>query len=252
MQSSINIQELLVLFRKKWYWIVAGVLASVLIAVLYTTFGMTEQYSATASILISNSPVAYSSGGDSVSNTDISASNKLGNNYAYLLKNQGFRESIAKEVNKDESLVALLGRQVTAGEINGALSFSTITDTIILNVYATTSSPELAMAIVNAVYKLAPSEIDSFGMGSAKGMDKAEGAYKVSPIMSKNITIAFVAGLLIVLIIIFLFYLFDNTVKGEDQLKDALDVIVLGEIPSVEKLNTNNTNNNAKGKSAAK
>ena len=125
---------------------------------------------------------------------------------------------------------------MTNGAIKGAVSMSSVDETAMLRITATTTDPELSKAICDAYAALAPIQLkEVMEMGTIKPMgDEAKPGTKVGPNVTKNAILGGVIGMVLACAIVLVIYMLDNTVTGEREIKRRLNVTVLGEVPSLQ------------------
>ena len=103
-----------------------------------------------------------------------------------------------------------------------------------LRISAETGDPQLSAAICNELAALAPGVLEQVvKAGSVEVIGKAQAAKAPSsPNTKRNTLLGAVLLLVLSCGATILVYLLDNTVKGEEDIRQRLDLPVLGEIPS--------------------
>ena len=109
-------------------------------------------------------------------------------------------------------------------------------ETSLLRVTVTTSNPQLSKAVCDALAEAAPGTIKEvmMGMGSISILDSAHTGVRVGPHVSRNIIIGGMIGFVLSYGLFLVLHLLDNTVHDEHELKNRLDVTVLGSVPTLE------------------
>lgn len=221
-----NKWELKTLTSLVWHnmkWLVAGVLAGVLVSLLWTRFLVTPLYTSYIQLYCTNSTQNSQSG--SISSSDITAARNLVDTYAVILKSDEVLDPVAEA----------LGNGLTAADIRRSITLSAVDDTAVMQITATTSNPQLSADICTQVAQVAPDALKRImHVGSAETIGTAKVASSPSsPNYSRNVLFGGICGLVIVLLLLLVLHMRDNTVRGEKDLKELLpDVPVLGEIPS--------------------
>lgn len=160
----------------------------------------------------------------------LSASQLLVNEYIVILKNDAILTNVAAHLREQGS-----GYVLTNSAIRGAVSMSSVDETAMLNIAVTTTDPNLSKAICDAFAAVAPSQLmEVMEMGSIKPMELAKPGVKVGPNVTKNAMLGGVVGLVLACGIILLITMLDNTVTGERDLRQRLNVTVLGEVPTLQ------------------
>ena len=174
---------------------------------------------------------------DNVNN--ISNSKQLVNTYMEVLKDDAVMNAVGEQLIKqfDENTLSQNFKlsetgKITPSSIRACLAISSVTDTSAVKVTATTKNAEVAAAICNDLTKVAPQYVeDAVGVGSINTIDTAQVYYTpVAPNTLKNTMIGGAAGLMLIVMIIFLLDFFDNTIKDSDALANKYKKAIIGEI----------------------
>ena len=217
-QDEIDLAALFRYYLSKWYLVLAGLVAGILVAGAVTYFLITPKYTATSKLyMVSNSS-------DSIVNlSDLNIGTSLSNDYKELLKVRPILEEIAEEENLP----------YTYEQISGMVSISTITNTRILVISVTSKSPKEAQTIANALADKAVETIPVL-MDTARP-NIAERAIvpnsKSSPSMSRNVLIGGLLGLVAVLAILTAIFLTDDTVTTSEDVEKVLGILPMTVIP---------------------
>lgn len=223
MENKWELKVLAALLWRNMKWIVAGVLAGVLLALLWTRFLITPLYTSYIQLYCTNSTQSSQSG--SISSSDITAARNLVDTYSVILKSDEVLDPVA----------AALGNGLTAADIRRSITLSSVDDTAVMQITATTSNPQLSADICTQMAQVAPEALKRImKVGSAETIGTAKVASSPSsPSYPRNLVLGGFCGLVIVLLLLLVFHMRDNTVRGEEDIKQLLpDVPVLGEIPS--------------------
>ena len=112
------------------------------------------------------------------------------------------------------------------------LTFSSIENTALLRISVTADDPTFAAEVAHVVSETAPQMLQKVvGAGSVKTVGSARQGAKTAPNEAKMTLIGALLGFAITAAIILIRYINDNTVKTEADIKQRLDVPVLGVIP---------------------
>lgn len=222
MEKTFDIKELLDLFLKRIIIIAAcGLIGGVALYVVSAYF-VTPQYTSATRLYVNNNNAVKM---DRIQNADIAASQELVSTYAIILQDSDVLQQAAD----------LVGGGITGDRIRRMISVSSVNSTEIMEIRTTSSDPELSAKVSNAVANIAPSVLKRVVKA---GSVEVIGTAKVprvpsSPNVSRNSIIGIMFGVLLSMGIIFMIQFFDNTVKGEDDLKIRYNIPVLGEIPDL-------------------
>ena len=143
-----------------------------------------------------------------------------------LLDSNSFYNSVSKELNE----------KYTASQLKSMIKFESIEDTEVFKALVNSGSPSESKNIGNAIAKIAPKTIANVkDTAKLKIVDKATTPKApTSPNVSRNVMIAFAAGLIISLIISFVRDFLDVKIKYNDEMTTVLDLPLLAAIPDFE------------------
>ena len=225
MQGKITFNDILYLLRKYIGWIVAFTLIGAVAAMGYSTLFLKEKYTATCQLYVNNLSSDSSTG--NINNADLAAAIRMVNTNIAILKSNVMLKAINEQ----------LDRKIGTGAISNSLSFTAEEEASIIKISSTTDNPALSAEICNLLTELAPEILyDIQGAGSAKRIDIAtEPQSPSSPNIPSNTLMGGILGFIISFGILIVRFMFDNTVKGEEDIRQMFDIPVLGEIPSFGK-----------------
>lgn len=223
MQEEISLKELWFVIQKRWKWILLCTVLGGLLFYLVTEFFIPKRYTSSLELYVNNSENASSSGNVDVN--DITASQKLANTYIVVLKNPSVLKQVASKLGS-----------LTADELSDVLSFNSVEETEVLRISAETKDPQLSADICNAVAEVAPSVLQRVvKAGSVDIIGAAEPSAEPSyPHVMRSTFIGALLFLILSNAAFFVIYFFDNTVKGEEDVRQRLGIPVIGEVPSMD------------------
>ncbi|MGG5260592.1 polysaccharide biosynthesis tyrosine autokinase [Phycicoccus avicenniae] len=218
----MELQDYLLVVRKRWRVIVLVVLAAVFLSTV-ATLTSTKQYESTTQFFVSTTGSE-----DSVSLLQGSTfTQQRVKSYTQLLSTPRILDPVAQAVGGDATSVA---RQVTA---------TTPPDTVLIEVAVRDSDPERARAIGTAIaaeFPAAVSELES-PQGAKSSPVKVTvvqppttPAGPVSPKPLRNVALGAVLGLLLGLGLAVLRQVLDKGIKTADDVKQITDAPILGAI----------------------
>lgn len=215
-EVEIDLSELFKLLKKNIKLIIILVLAGITIAVFITTFFIDKKYASQGSILLKAEVVD-----GSIDSSQLNANNMMVNNYIELLQGNTIQNKVADNLN------------ITGDEVNAALKVTNTAETQIIEIYATTTNPELSKNIVEETITVFTTLVqEKLNVTNLTIVDQPEiNANPVSPSMTKNILIGGIIGVVISLAYILLTYLLDTKIKSGEQAEQILGVPLLGIIP---------------------
>lgn len=232
---DIDLQELLMLYLRKWWMIILCAVLAGAIAFGGTYCLMTPMYKANVSVYVNNNRENPEDG--YVSYNDLSVSLRLVNTYINIVTSNRVLEKVSEE----------LDHEYTAAELAGYLSAEQLNNTEIFQVFATHPDPEEAARIANAVAKVAPEEIaDVIEGSSARIIDMAKvPTQKASPNYTTMTLLGAAAGVLIAIVAMTIRQLSDTRIKDEDDLVTMFNLPILGRVPEFSQMDEMNKAGNA-------
>lgn len=211
--------------RKKIWVVLISVILCGAIALVGTVFLIAPKYQSSALLYVNNS-VSLGSASVSVSYSDLTASKSLVDSYLVILNSRGTLLDVIDyaEVNR------------TYGELRGMISASAVNNTEIFQVVVTSTDPNEAEAIANAIAEVLPKRIASIIEGSsAKVVDYAiVPSVASSPSYSNNTILGVLVGFILSVGVIVLVELFDVTLKEEEDIKRCSNYPILASVTDME------------------
>lgn len=223
MENKSNIiKRILDILQSKELIVISILIASVLLGYIYSYGFVTPKYKTSSTLLL-----IPNNENEKITSSDLNLNSELISTYSNIAKQPKILKQVIQNLNLD----------MTEGELLENLKISNIAGTYIIEITVESVMPEEAMDIANEVSKVFLNEIkEIYNLENIGIIDKAElpiHPYNINHI--KDILLFLIAGMLVVCLIIVIRYLFDNTVKTEEDIEDYIELKTLGKIP----LNTN-------------
>ena len=224
-QKNINSKEFVFAIVKKWYLIVASVVAAFLIALIYTASFVTPLYASTAKIIIFNKTET-----STINDLELSAS-------LYLTKD--FKEIITDKAVLGEVSTMLMDKY-SIPKLKRSISINNPQNTRIIEITALTPNPEDSKKIVDAVCDVSQEKlVELMGLDRISLISNGDAVRSPSvPIVGKNLLLGSLIGLLIGMIIVYISYIIDNKITSSEDVEKIFGISVLATIPYNNKQKT--------------
>ncbi|MDY4515065.1 MAG: Wzz/FepE/Etk N-terminal domain-containing protein [Lachnospiraceae bacterium] len=217
-QEEIDLGELLLYFKKKLVLIIAVFVIGMVGAGLFTRFLITPKYTATAKLYV------VSASGKSVVNLDdLRLGTTLSTDYKELLMARPIFTEIIEE----------LGLEYTYRQLKSMVSIEGVGDTRILAITVVSTKPKEAMDIANALTDKAITYLPKL-MGITPpniSEDAIEPAMPSSPNLAKNAMLGGILAAIVLMGILTVLFLKDDTVKTSEDVEKLIGVVPLTVIP---------------------
>ena len=187
-------------------------------AFLFTQLRVTPTYESTTKIYILNKQENAS-----VTYSDIQLGTQLTKDYAELIQSRFVLEEVVQG----------MGLDLTYEQMKEKVSVTTPTDTRILAITVKDSDPVMAMKMANAIREAAAVHI--MNVMDIQAVNVAETANmpmkKSSPSVLKNTFIGGLLGVFLIIAVVLVRYLMDDTVKTPEDVEKYLQLSTLAVIP---------------------
>lgn len=222
-EIEIDLREVfLILLGKLWLILLVGIFTAS-IAFAYSQFVIDPVYESTTQIYILNKQE-----NNTVTYSDVQLGTQLTKDYAELIESRHVLEEVIEElqlqaINPDMDYEALLEK----------VKVTTPTDTRILAITVSDTDPVLAMEIANSIREAAAVHIKNvMDIEAVNVVDTANlPTEKASPSVFKWTVIGGFIGAFLVMAIVLVWYLLDDTIKNSDDVERYLGLSTLALIP---------------------
>ena len=231
----INILEYLSEIKKNCRNIAIITLSFILIASIYTTFFMKQDYEATVKVFIGKQK--FKNTMQSYNNEEVTLYQRLITTYSEVIKS---KKLINKSINESKinSLKEIDGK-IEYGSVIGNLTVNPITDTQIIELKYTSKNPQQSY---NLIYSMTENLIayskELYPTVNIKVLEQVN--VNSSDLISKKIMvmgIGFIGGLIVSIGSVVMMMYFNNTFKSKETLEKELGLVVLGTIPDIQGIN---------------
>lgn len=227
MEEKIDLRQYWGVLRKRWIIVVALPLIAALTSGVISFFVIKPVYQASTTLIVGKK--AAESGQEAVKMLDnnvLQANQQLAKTYALIAQSRTVEEKVIEE----------LDLELTVEGLDRLISINQVKTTEILEIRVSNTNSELAASIANTMaQEFSKAVIEIKKVDSVSIVDTAVIPDKpIKPNKLLNILIAFVAGLMVSLGLVFLLEYMDNTVKTSSDVEKLLGIPVLGIIPDYE------------------
>ena len=225
-EAEIDLVDLFGFYMSRLPLLIIAVVVGALIAGLYTHFLVPNRYTATSKMYM------VSSSSDSVVNlSDLNLGTSISNDYVELMKSRPVIEDVIDKLELKYDYDRLVKM----------ISLSVITNTRIVRIAVTSTSPQEAMSIANQLARTAKVQLPKVMDAPAPTIveDAVLPTVKSSPSLTKNVLIGALLCLIAVLAVLTVLYLQDDTFKSSEDVEKEFGILPLSVIPEgiIEGLN---------------
>ena len=211
----------------RWLWLIAlvAVIAGAVVY-CYSKFAIPEQFQSSTKVYMLN---RTESGSDMPTTQDLQVGTQLSQDYAQMITSRYVLESVIKD----------LGLPYSYEGLKGLVNVSRPNDSRIIQITVTNTDPQQAQIICRAVREAASRHIQSvMDIDAINVVDDANlPTHKSAPNNTKNAMIGALIGGIIVIAVVVIRYLLDDTVKTREDVEEKLGISCLALIPLDEGMN---------------
>lgn len=222
--ETVDIKSLLQLLKKYNLLIFTSAIIGVGIAACLTFFYLTNQYSASTQVLVTQA----NDNANTVQSTEVQANIQMVNTYSIIMQSKDLLKKVAQDYP-----------QYTVKELRKKLVIASDSNSQVINVTVTDEDPRLAVAIVNRLTDIFIQE--SKGLIKTNIVSVLSRAYledseqPSGPNHKIHLVIGLLIGLFMSIIIIITKELFDTSLKTEEMIEETLHLPFLGGIYQLNK-----------------
>lgn len=224
MEKKIDLMGLLNLYKLHIVWILIVSILTGVGGYVYSKVFVDPLYTSSAKMYIN----AQFDEEGRTSNTILTSSRRLLETYStILLESEDFLMELG----------ASLPVKMSPSQLRGAIKLSSVSDTEIMKITVTTVDRNLSYEICKKFSDAAPSLLYEVAQaGNVKVFSEPTKPMGRSyPDNVQFATTGVIFGFCVYSALLFVFYIFDNSIKSADDVKDRLGMPVLGEVPSFNK-----------------
>ncbi len=241
-EQEISLRDIFgLLISKLWIILLAAIVGGVSVFVV-SKFMIAPKYSSHVSMYVRNRASDDAEQRTVVDAQTISASKSLVATYIQILNDDIVMDEVGSRLSELYEKSDLREHfsfdsegNITADSVRACYTMEAANETEILRITAVTKNPKLSANLCNIMADVAPDFIIRVvGAGSVEKIGDAKIYYgKVSPNVSRNTMLGFLAGGVIAVAIVLLINALDNTVKEANELNGKYQKPIIGEIMSI-------------------
>lgn len=220
--EEINIKDLLAYFKSKLVYMLIIILLAVGLGIFYKALVEEPIYKSSTSLILTGFS-STSEDESTINNNDLTINQKLLTTYQQITKSRKVLSKVIDELNLDYEVE----------ELAKNISVTGVTDTEIIQITVSDKNAKRAYKIVKKIADVFSDEVrDIYNVSNVSVLDSAEIAKEPSNMsLTKSICLYVAVGTIASVLVVFVAYYFDTTVKTVEQIESKLDVPVLGSIP---------------------
>ena len=223
--KTLDIMQLLRVVLRKWFIVViAGTIAAV-IGFIYSSYYITPLYKASSTMLVDLRNSVH----EDLSSEQINVAEKYVSTFAYIMKTNTVLQPVIDDLGLKESVSSLASK----------IDIYTLEETLLIRVAINYPDPDIAMKIVKSIGQNAPEIINQrITSGYITEIEAPSVIINpVTPNIPRYTVTAAALGIALAVFVIVAFALFNNKIKSVEELQDAVDLPLLGVIPTLQKKN---------------
>ena len=221
-EKSISVYELIALFKRYLILIIAaGLIGGICTYCVYSWF-VDPVYEASAKMIVNSRQEQTGS----MTNDQITSAQKLVDTYAIIIRSRPVLEPVVEKLDLKMSVESL----------TSMITVTSVNDTQVMQIAVRSTNPEQALQIVEQIVEICPDIIiNAVEAGSVKTIEPAYlKKAPVGPNTNLYTVVAACLAMVVVVVIVLLRHILDNTYKSEADLRNELELPVLGVIPHYE------------------
>lgn len=230
----IDILECLNEIKKNYRNIAIITLSFILIATVYTTFLMKQDYEATVKVFIGKQK--FQNTMETYNNEEITLYQRLITTYSEIIKSK----NIINKSIKDSNINSLkeIDEKIEYKSVVGSLTVNPISNTQIIEIKYSSKNPQESYDLLYSITEnLMEYSKEIYPTVNIKVLEQVN--VNNDNLMSKKIMvigIAFIGGLIVSIGAVVMNMYFNNTFKNKESLEKELGLAVIGAIPDIENI----------------
>lgn len=223
MEETIDLRELFITIKKRFWIVILTTVIALGISVVMSQRNQVQMYTAKTTLIVN---VQSYDNQYMLTGAEISTGEKLAVLYGEIIKSRSVLQQVIEKLNLE----------MTPQQLAGMISVSQVEDTHIMNLSVTDTDPDRAKEIANTIPGVFTEEVKrTIKANGVEVLDPSLGGSPIASNSSNKVLIAGVVGAIIGLFIIFLIEFLDNKIKTPQDMEKHLNIPILGVIPNENK-----------------
>lgn len=218
--GNIEMKRILDILKSKVLLVILILLVFAMFGYMYSYYYVVPEYKSTETLLLIPNNTSEES---MITSTDLTLNSGLITTYSDIAKQSRVLKQVIKNLNLNMTEKQLLNK----------IKVNVVTDTYVIEITVSDANPEMAKDIAEELSNVFLKEIkEIYNLENLGIVDRAEIEnipYNINHI--KDIIMFIAAGIVLSGMIIVCIYLFDNTVKTEEDIEVYAEIKTLGKIP---------------------
>ncbi len=224
-KNQINLEKFLFVIKRRIVWILIIALVAGLAAGLLTKLLVKPEYVSYATFYVKSAEQQTN-----ITQQQIAAAKSLVDTYIVFLRGNDFLEDVAKTAEVD----------YTYSQIRARMTASAVNSTEVFRVSISDTDPKRAYMIATVLSNKAPAMIEGVSGGKVSVIDKPQMPTEPNSTGTKrNAVLGAALGAVIAFAAFFIKEILDVTIYTEEDITESFKYPVIGTIPSIAPLQTN-------------
>lgn len=238
MEKEIDLLELFKVLLSKWWILVICLAVGGLLGFSASKIVMDPMYEAYTTMYVKSSIASAPEQEGNIEQSELTTSRSLVGTYVAVLESNTVMskvgEGLMEECKKEdlEKVFSLNDGIITPKAIRSHFTMSSVDDTEVMKISATTEDPNVSAAMCNILAEVAPESLERVvGAGSVEVIDTAApNPNPVSPNIPRNTLLGALIGFILAAGVIILLSFLDDTVQKSEEIREQFDKPILGEV----------------------
>ncbi|CAM4093576.1 capsular biosynthesis protein [Listeria booriae] len=223
MDKTLDIKYIGHFFKKYWYIVIATCIIGMLAMTVYTSYFITPVYQVSTDVLVNQKKE------EQVTAADVQSNQQFVNTYSVILTSSRILDQVKNNLNLTQS----------AKQLKQQIIIENVNNSQVITIKVTEDTPEDAALIANEMTTVFKSDIKNIMdqqnvtiLSEAKAEDSKT---PIAPNRKSAMAIGAFGGLVLGILLSFLFQLLNTTIKSEKDIEAITDIPIMGSIQNERK-----------------